>query len=429
METMEVLHRCVSGLDVHKKTVVACRRRLLDSGKVEKEVKTFATTTAALLSLLEWLGEWRVSHVAMESTGVYWKPIWNILEGHMELLLVNARHIKTVPGRKTDVKDCEWIAQLMQYGLLRASFVPSPEVRQWRDLTRHRTKLSDQHTAVVNRLHKVTSGVGLTLLEDANIKLSTVISDIMGVSGRRMLRALADGESDPIALSAMGDKRLKATPEELHASLLGQVQEHHRFMLSTLLDQIDFLEQQMTRLDERIEVQMRPFEEAISRLDTIDGVDRWGAQCLLAELGPDMAQYPSADQGQPQGHALSSWAGMSPGNDESAGKRRSGKTPKGNKWIRRTLTQSAWAATKRKGGYLSAQYRQLAARRGKKRAIVALGHTILVAAYHMLKDGVDYHDLGSDYFDQRRRTRTMQHLVDRLERLGYEVKLEPKQAA
>lgn len=413
MDTMEVLHRCVSGLDVHKKTVVACRRRLLDNGKVEQEVKTFATTTTALLSLLEWLREWSVSHVAMESTGVYWKPIWNILEGHMELLLVNARHIKTVPGRKTDVKDCEWIAQLMQYGLLRASFVPSPEVRQWRDLTRHRTKLSDQHTAVVNRLHKV--------LEDANIKLSTVISDIMGVSGRRMLRALADGESDPIALSAMGDKRLKATPEELQASLLGQVQEHHRFMLSTLLDQIDFLEQQMARLDERIEAQMRPFEEAINRLDTIDGVDRWGAQCLLAELGPDMAQYPSADH-------LSSWAGMSPGNDESAGKRRSGKTPKGNKWIRRTLTQSAWAATKRKGGYLSAQYRQLAARRGKKRAIVALGHTILVAAYHMLKDGVDYRDLGSDYFDQRRRTRTAKHLVDRLESLGYEVKLELKQA-
>ena len=414
MDTMEVIYRCVSGLDVHKQTVVACRRRLLEGGQVAKEVQTFGTTTSSLLALLEWLREWRVTHVAMESTGVYWKPIWNILEGHMELLLVNARHLKTVPGRKTDVKDCEWIAQLMQYGLLKASFGPSPEIRQWRDLTRHRTKLTDQHTAVVNRLHKV--------LEDGNIKLSTVISDIMGVSGRRMLRALADGESDPVVLSAMGDKRLKAPPQELQESLLGHVQEHHRFMLGTLLDQVDFLEQQIARLDARIEAQMRPFESAINRLDTIDGIDRRGAQNLLAELGPDMAQYPSADH-------VSSWAGMSPGNDESAGKRRSGKTPKGNKWLRRTLTQAAWAATKRKGGYLAAQYRQLSARRGKKRAIVALGHTILVAAYHMLKDEVDYRDLGSDYFDRRRRDRTTKHLVSRLEGWGYEVKLEPKQAA
>ena len=337
MDTMEVIYRCVSGLDVHKQSVVACRRRLLEGGKVDKEVKTFGTTTASLLALLDWLREWQVSHVAMESTGVYWKPIWNILEGHMELLLVNARHLKTVPGRKTDVKDCEWIAQLMQYGLLKASFVPSPEIRQWRDLTRHRTKLTDQHTAVVNRLHKV--------LEDGNIKLSTVISDIMGVSGRRILRALADGESNPVVLSAMGDKRLKAPPQELQASLLGHVQEHHRFMLGTLLDQVDFLEQQIARLDERIEAQMRPFEAAINRLDTIDGIDRWGAQCLLAELGPDMAQYPSADH-------LSSWAGMSPGNDESAGKRRSGKTPKGlgrdqaQGWLFGGAVSSACSATR-----------------------------------------------------------------------------------
>lgn len=414
MATMDVMYRCVSGLDVHKKTVVACRRRLLEDGQVAKEVKTFATTTSGLLALLAWLREWQVSHVAMESTGVYWKPIWNILEGHLELLLVNARHLKTVPGRKTDVKDCEWIAQLMQYGLLKASFVPSPDVRQWRDLTRHRTKLVDQHTSVVNRIHKV--------LEDGNIKLSTVISDIMGVSGRRMLRALASGESDPEVLGALGDRRLQASPQALQESLLGQVQDHHRFMLETLLDQVEFLEGQIARLDHRIEEQMGPFETAINRLDTIDGIDQRGAQNLLAELGPDMAQYPNADH-------LSSWAGMSPGNDESAGKRRSGKTTKGNKWIRRTLTQAAWAATKRKGGYLAAQYRQLSSRRGKNRAIVAVGHTILVAAYHMLKDEVDYRDLGSDYFDRRRHQRTTKHLVSRLEGLGYEVKLEPKQAA
>lgn len=414
MNTMEVIYRCVCGLDVHKKTVVACRRRLGEGGQIEQEVKTFGTTTASLLALLDWLREWQVTHVAMESTGVYWKAIWNILEGHMALLLVNARPIKTVPGRKTDVKACQWIAQLMQYGLLKASFVPRPEVRQWRDLTRHRTKLIDQHTAVVNRLHKV--------LEDGNIKLSTVISDIMGVSGRRMLRALASGESDPQVLAALGDNRLRATPEALQESLLGHVQEHHRFMLETLLDQVEFLEQQIARLDDRLQEKMSPFEAAINRLDTIDGIDQRGAQSLLAELGPDMAQFPSADH-------LSSWAGMSPGNDESAGNRRSGKTPKGNKWIRRTLTQAAWAATKRKGGYMAAQYRQLAARRGKKRAIVALGHTILVVAYHRLKDEEDYRDLGSDYFDRRRRDRTTQHLVSRLEGLGYEVELKPKQAA
>jgi transposase len=410
MEEMEAIYERVGGLDVHKKSVVACRRRLTSSGRrVEKEGATFGTTPPQLVALLAWLQAWEVTHVAMASTGVYWKPVWHMLAGHVELLLVNARHVKTVPGRKTDVKDCEWIAQLMQYGLLRGSFVPSPEVRQWRDLTRHRTKLTDQRTAVVNRIHKV--------LEDANVKLSSVISDIMGVSGLRMLRAMVSGERDAAVLSQLGDPKLRASQEALQESLQGKLTEHHRFMLEGLLDQVTFLEAQIARLDERLEEQMRPFEEQIRRLDTIDGIDRVGAQSLLAELGPDMGQFPDADH-------LSSWAGMSPGNDESAGKRRSGKTTKGNKWLRRTLTQAAWGATKRKGRYLSAQYRRLASRRGKNRAIVAVGHTILVAAYYILKDGAAYHELGGDHFDRLRRERTVLHLVRRLQRLGYNVALE-----
>lgn len=409
MEKLEAIYERVCGLDVHQKSVVACRRRITSSGRIEKEVATFGTTTAQVLALLGWLQEWAVTHVAMESTGVYWKPVWNLLEGHVELLLVNARHLKTVPGRKTDVKDAEWIAQLLQYGLLRGSFVPSLEVRQWRDRTRHRSKLMGQRTSVVNRIHKVR--------EDAKVKLSSVISDLRGVSGLRMLRAMVEGETAAEVLSPLGDPKLRASQDALQESLQGKLTEHHRFMLEGLLEQVAFLEAQMARLDGRLEEQLRPFEAQLKRLDTIDGIDRVGAQSVLAELGPDMGQFPDADH-------LSSWAGMSPGNDESAGKRRSGKTAKGNKWLRRTLTPAAWAATRRKRGYLSAQYRRLAARRGKNRAIVAVGHTILVAAYYILRDEVAYHDLGSDHFDRLRRERTVANLVSRLQRLGYNVALE-----
>ena len=272
MATMEAISRCVSGLAVHKKTVVACRRRVPDGGQGEKAGKTFGTTTASLLAWLAWLGEWQLTRVALESTGVYWQPVWNIREGQGALLLVNARHLKTVPGRQTAVKDGEWSAPLLHYGLLRASVVPSPQVRQWRDFPRHRTQRIEQHTSVVNRRHKV--------LEDANSKLSTGLSDLRGVSGRRLLRALAAGESAPAVLGAMGDKRLQATPEARHESLRGKVHEHHRCMWETLRDQVDLLEQPLPRLDERIEAQMGPFAAAIHRLATIDGLDRRGAQNL-----------------------------------------------------------------------------------------------------------------------------------------------------
>jgi transposase len=408
MNDMDVVHARVCGLDVHKKTVVACRRRIDENGKVVKEVRSFWTMTRDLLELVDWMREWGVTHVAMESTGVYWKPIWNILEGKFEVILVNAQHLKKVPGRKTDVKDCEWIAQLLQYGLLSKSFVPTRQVRELRDLTRHRSKLVDQRSAVTNRIHKT--------LEDANIKLGAVATDILGVSGRKMLHAMAEGEQDPEKLADMAVRQLRKKKTELKESLTGNLTDHHRYMLKILLEQLKFLEGQIEALDKHIQEKMRPFEQELQLLDTIDGVDLRTAENLLAETGADMNQYPTA------GH-LASWAGMCPGNNESAGKRKTGKTAQGSKWLRRTLTQAAWAATRTKGTYLAAQYRRLASRRGKKRAVVAMGHTILVAAYQMLKQGVEWRDLGGDYFERRNPEKTTRSLVKRLQALGYEVEL------
>jgi transposase len=411
---MDAIFSCVAGLDVHKKILVACIRRLDGRGRVSKQVKTFGTMTRDLLELGDWLSQHGVTHVAMESTGVYWKPIFHLLEGRfMEILLVNAQHIKNVPGRKSDVKDCEWIAQLLQCGLLRGSFVPPLEIRQLRDLTRQRSQLVADRARVANRIQKV--------LEDANIKLASVASDILGVSGRAMLQAMIRGESDPELLADMAKRRLRAKLPQLRQALLGKVTNHHRFLLRTLLEQVDSLEKLIASYSQRIEEEMVPFASARDRLQTIPGVDQRTAECMIAELGIKMEQFPS------EGH-LASWAGLCSGMNESAGKKRSGKTRKGSRWLRQTMVQAAWAASHTKTTYLTAQYRRLAARRGRKRALIALAHTILGIVYHVLKHGTEYTDLGPDYFERRDAGRLTRHLVDRLERLGHKVILEPKVA-
>ena len=407
---METIYACCAGLDVHKKTVAACVRRTDSAGRVQKTVRTFGTMTGELLSLSDWLRECGVTHVAMESTGVFWKPVFNILEGSFQVLLVNARHIKQVPGRKTDVQDCEWIAQLLQYGLLRASFVPDREQRELRDLTRHRSQLVAEQGRVANRIHKT--------LEDANVKLGSVATDILGVSGRRILHALMEGESDPEELAELARGRLRGKKPQLEAAVEGHVTDHHRFLLKGLLDHWDYLQGQIDRLSRRIEELTAPFAQEIRRLDGIAGVDRRIAETVVAEIGTDMSHFPT------DGH-LSSWAGMCPGNNESAGKRHSGKTAKANRWLRASLTQAAWAASHTKNTYLSSQYHRLAARRGKKRALVAVGHTILVAIYHMLKEGTSYADLGAHYLDQLQSHRATRYHVKRLESLGHKVTLEP----
>ena len=405
---MEAIYQCVGGLDVHQKVIVACRRRLIGEGKVESEVEKFGTSTRELKRLGRWLSEWGVRQVAMESTGVLWQPVWNVLCEEFELVLVNAQHLKKVPGRKTDVTDAEWIAQCMQCGLLRGSFVPNEQIRQWRDLTRQRTKLLDQRTSIVNRIHKT--------LEGCNIKLSTVASDVMGVSGRAMLKALSEGEQDAEKLADLARGRLKSKYDELVESLEGSVSEHHQWLLKRMLKQVEFLDEETAAYDQRIEEMMRPFELALERLDTIDGVGRRTAEVILAEIGSEMSQF--ADD-----EAISCWAGMCPGNNESAGKRKSGRTSKGNRWLRRALVEAAYAAARKKDRYLAAQFARLA-RGGKKRAAVAVGHTILVAAYHILKEEVDYKDLGGDYFHKRNQEKTTRRLIKQLEQFGYQVELK-----
>jgi transposase len=378
---MDVLHACCAGLDVHKRTVVACVRRVDPAGKVIKNIKTFATMTGDLLDLTDWLTAQGVKVVAMESTGSYWKPVFNLLEPAFTVVLVNAHHIKQVPGRKTDVKDSEWIAQLLQHGLLRASFIPPRPTRELRDLTRQRTRLIRERTTVINRIQKV--------LEDANIKLGSVASNALGVSGRLMIEAILRGEHDPVKLADLARMRLRKKIPQLQRALRGSVTEHHRFLLRTQMDHLDHLERLIREYGARIEEALDPFGATLGRLMTIPGVDLRVAEVVLAEIGLDMSRFPTA------GH-LSSWAGLASGNHESAGKRRTGRTTPGDVWLKTALVQAAWAAYRAKQTRLSKKFRRIAGSRGKKRAAVAVAHSMLVIIYHILKEGTTYQEIAPD---------------------------------
>lgn len=409
---MEVVYERCAGLDVHKKSVTACRVVAAAGRGWQKETKRFGTMTADLLKLADWLRAGQVTAVAMESTGVYWRPVFNILESEFEVLLVNARHIKYVPGRKSDVSDAQWIAELLQHGLLKASYVPETPQRDLRDLIRYRTALIQERTREINRVQKV--------LEDANVKLASVATNVMGVSGRQMLEALIGGVEDPEALADLAKGRLRAKIPQLELALEGRVRDSHRLLLRLHLEHIDDLNSKIENLNEEIERLIVPFdqEEQLRRLDGIPGVGRDVAQVILAELGADMSRFPSA------AHAAS-WAGLAPGKNESAGKNRSGKITPGNRHLKSALVQAAHAVSRTKNNYLAAQFRRLAARRGKKRAAVAVAHSILVIAYHILQDGTEYRELGGDYFDKRNKEQLQRSLVKRLEGLGLQVTLQP----
>jgi transposase len=406
---MRTIYERVAGLDVHKKVIAACIRFLLADGNWHVEKRNFGTMTADLLALSDWLLSHEISHVAMESTGEYWKPVFNILENNFEVIIVNAQHISKVPGRKTDQSDAEWIAELMQYGLLKASFVPPLGQRELRELTRYRSTFVRERATLANRVQKA--------LESANIKLASVASDVMGVSGRAMLNAIIEGKATPSEMAELAKGRLREKREELNQALEGRVKPHHRFVLSELLCQIDNLEEAIARFDEQIEEYCRPFEQAVTQLDTIPGVARQTAEVIVSEIGIDMSRFPTADH-------LAAWAGVAPGNNESAGKRRSGKTRPGNKALRAALNQAAHGAAHTKNTYLSAQYRRLAARRGKKKAIVAVMHSILVISYHLIQRNESYRELGGDYFDKHKPEATAKRLVKRLEQLGFQVSLQ-----
>jgi transposase len=408
-----IIARC-AGLDIHKESIEACVRRMEANGRLHQQTRYWGTMTRDLLAMSDWMAAQGVTHVAMESTGVYWKPIYNILESRFTVLLVNARHLKQVPGRKSDIGDCQWIAQLLQYGLLKGSFIPKRPQRELRDLTRHRTQLVEEKTRTVNRIHKV--------LEDANIKLAWVATDILGVSGRAMLERLMGGEQDPVKLADFAQGQLRGKIPELEKALEGHVTEHHQFMLRLLWKQLAQEEELIAELDTKIEEQTRPFADKIEDLGAVPGVNRRAAEVVLAEVGTDMAPFPTHQH-------LASWAGMCPGNEESAGKRRKRRITPGNRWLKRSLVQAAWGASHTKNTYLASQYRRLAGRRGKKRALIAVGHSMLVIFYHMLKDGTSYADLRGDFFDRLEPERLTRYYVKRLQALGHKVTLQPGVAA
>jgi transposase len=399
------MHPRCAGLDVHKEQVTACIRIARD-GKASREVRSFSTTTSGLLALAEWLGNDGCTHVAMEATGVYWKPVWHILEGSFELVLANAQHVRNVPGRKSDVNDATWLADLLAHGLVRASFVPPTPVQEMRDLTRTRKQLVREIAQHTQRIHKT--------LEDANIKLDSVISNILGVSGRAFLAALIAGETDPEKLVELAHPRLRAGRNTLVEALRGRVTQHHRFLLELHLSQIDSLDKAVRGLEARMGDALAPFRGQVEHLKTIPGVSDTVAQVIAAEVGLDMARFPTA------GHLIS-WAGLCPKMDESAGKRRSTRVRKGAPWLKTTLVTAAWAAARKKTGYLRAQFLRIKSRRGAKKAIMAVAASMLTAVYYMLRNGMPYHDRGADHLDDRDKRQVANRLLKRLAALGFTV--------
>lgn len=409
---MEVIYPRCAGIDVHKKEIVV-GVRLAHGQKVERALRTFGTTTRELLRLSDWLAEYDVTHVAMESTGPYWRPVWHVLDGTFELVLANAREVKNVPGRKTDAKDAEWLAELLAHGLIRGSFVPDEPILELRDLTRTRKQLVRERGRHAQRLQKI--------LEFANIKLSSVITDILGLSGRKILAALIEGETDPDRLAALGHVQLKASRSELSEALRGRVTSHHRFMLRLHLDQINALERAIADVEQQLEKCLEPFRSTIEHLDTIPGVNWRTAAVIVAEIGTDMSRFPTCDN-------LIAWAGLCRRLDETAGKPRSRRLRKGGTWLKETLVSAAWAAVKQRDTYLHAKYLRLKRRGDANRAIIGVARSMLTSAYYMIRDQKDYHDLGPDHFQNFDRDRLARRLVGRLADLGLEVSVRARAA-